>query len=793
LSDYCDVPDSFIQEKIQLRETVVEKIKETVALQDPSEQVVTGWVNSLGEISSQPNQISSRAFSSLLDIAELALSSVDSEGYSASEVLSSFLGGLDSLSNAVAYWNLTSSTSSSSSQQGRRALSTSQDSLLVSGRILGHLRNYSSLVLREMVPGQDASEKIQTNFRIFLRQLEVTNHDGSTKRRLIGESDSSSSCSSESFEMPQSMVEQTLQQQPTSFSVPTCPNQSTSSLSISAISLSSSLFVSGHSFRSNPIDITFPSSSSSSSSAGKLVLSMGSDNQGMGTVIASVNRTVQCTAGDYSNHSVACPNQLNYSVPCRGRGEQLLFRCPAYSLLPSCQPIDALGNVLGDSQCSVIYSGQNISCVCPVSVSSASSSSSSSSAPTVHVTYVSLLRGVETSFTTTVLSVDDLNGNLVAHSWEAIITIGILLASIVVGMSLAWHADQRGKKKISTEEKVIEHAKVHSLYALKLKQTSRRSLNYQTKQQQEDQEEERKQNNRYLLQLASESLPTILLRRTFQQKVWEEEKRFHRWLGIIYHYSSAFPRILRVVSLASNIVIMLFIQSLTYDYTHGDDGTCATFKNEQSCLAPKSSYGTGGSQCYWTPPAPADGGGSSSQGSCGYVEPDSSLEIVIFVAIFSGLVSAPLAISIDWVLHNILSAPDIPSIADLQLPGTRPGRSHGPAAPISPKNHHSSNELENGEENDRFSYLNPFTSSAHSQQQQTHKQSILNRRKRVSTSIQLKNSRFAAQIEKDFQNLLEELLNYRNSVDDLAHKQELNGKEVHHPFYFSLDLKYYLD
>jgi hypothetical protein len=43
------------------------------------------------------------------------------------------------------------------------------------------------------------------------------------------------------------------------------------------------------------------------------------------------------------------------------------------------------------------------------------------------------------------------------------------------------------------------------------------------------------------------------------------------------------------------------------------------------------------------------------------------MEIMLFVAVFSGLVSAPFAVFIDWIIHKILAAPEINELLMLNL------------------------------------------------------------------------------------------------------------------------------
>jgi hypothetical protein len=44
-------------------------------------------------------------------------------------------------------------------------------------------------------------------------------------------------------------------------------------------------------------------------------------------------------------------------------------------------------------------------------------------------------------------------------------------------------------------------------------------------------------------------------------------------------------------------------------------------------------------------------------GECKFIQPDEDFSVIIFVAIFSAIVSTPIALFSDWILQHILSAP----------------------------------------------------------------------------------------------------------------------------------------
>jgi hypothetical protein len=158
------------------------------------------------------------------------------------------------------------------------------------------------------------------------------------------------------------------------------------------------------------------------------------------------------------------------------------------------------------------------------------------------------------------------------------------------------------------------------------------------------------------LKIVEDALPQVLSSKSFVSKYKHELKRHHRWVGVVFHFTKKFPRALRVLALASNMIIMLFIQSLTYNLMQGDDGSCALLKTEVTCLEPSSAFATGSSKCYWLPAGDDDS--LATSGFCLFVEPDNDFTLIVFVAIFSAVISTPIAFTIDWAIQHVLAAPD---------------------------------------------------------------------------------------------------------------------------------------
>ena len=744
LSANCALSDKEAEEKIRLRDYVIASMQSYVKLQDPDELAIEGLVNSINEIAQVPIELSDSSISALLSLSSHVISTATTQGYS-SLYLSNFLSSVDSISSAIAERN------STSKQTGRRRL-VSTDTIeelqnIPATMILSLLQNYSSILLREMVPGQTPAESSLNHFKLNVAKPKfVQNIVTKGRRRSLMEDGCTGNLS---LSFPRHPWEEASGVNRTVLSLQSCP-ENESSLSVAAVTLTSAVYSSA-AYRSDSVSLSLSDLPCGNEKNCSLVLSMASDNRGKGMLLkASENRTVSCSADDFSSHLISdCGTGKNYSVSCRGIAEDIIFHCPALSRDPICANLLNSGDSTG---CSTVLSDEtSIKCVCSLTDPSGTGVSSSSGGGGYSVSYVGMMGVVEQSFENTVLSAADLNAADLGRSWQALVTIGTLIVGIVISMSFSYYADRQAKNSIIAEEKMTEHAKQHSLFHRKSQIHREQKYIHNSPHSLR-----RADSSTNIFAIAEEALPQILSSQSIGTKTWNEIKRFHRWMGVIFYFSNDFPRILRVISLATNIIIMLFIQSLTYDLTHDDPAVCTSLTSSMKCLEPRSSYGTGTNKCRWV-----TNYSLKNDGTCEYIEPDNEIEIVLFVAIFSALASTPIALLVDWILHKILSAPDRVNavVAEESL------------------NHHSIDDEEN-----RMTgvLVDPSASMKNKQQlqrpsvRQSFSNFLLAGRERSARGAVIHRSPFHKQVETDFDNLLRDLLEYRAHVQDKAHQKELD-------------------
>jgi hypothetical protein len=151
--------------------------------------------------------------------------------------------------------------------------------------------------------------------------------------------------------------------------------------------------------------------------------------------------------------------------------------------------------------------------------------------------------------------------------------------------------------------------------------------------------------------------PVVFNSEPFATKFVTENKRNHRWIAVIFHYCSKFSRVKRLLSLLVTMIIMVFVQAVTYNIAEPDGGTCEAGSNELDCLAEKFRLASDASMCYW----------KNSTTSCHFLEPSDDMTRILYVAIVSSLLSTPLVILETYILLYILNGSDCRQESDMKI------------------------------------------------------------------------------------------------------------------------------
>jgi hypothetical protein len=509
---------------------------------------------------------------------------------------------------------------------------------------------FSSFAADSLLPGQEAVEVVLPQFRILVQKLSLLALSGEGSQRNV------------SFSAPRSALEVLNGQIANAVNVPVDldADPTKSSLSVALTTLRSELFnkelnLAGSSqLFSSPLSIELSDVLCTGAACRyAIVLQTSSAMSTLAAVRTEDKRyNTTCAAEDFSSHDYDCPDGSVLTATCDGTASTIMSRCPITSYSPACNAVAGL--TTSGAGCSIVsQTASSITCSCPIPAArrKLQESGDDSQSGEVSVSYVAMLSEVQDNFVDTVVSAKGLNASTLEKSWSALVTVGCLAAAVLFGLYWSHHADaQMDKVKPDMKEGKLRVNEQQQLRRSNwVERFMRRASNFFSRTQNHS----RIRSARTAvciskdIQIAEQALPSILSSNTLSQRVKDELQHHHKWFGIVFFYSRAFPRVLRVLSLSTNVIIMLFIQSVTYALTNPDDGTCELLKTETTCLEPGSPYATGQSKCFW----------DANTSKCALVQPDSDVKVILFVAIFSALVCTPLALLVDWIIMYVLSAP----------------------------------------------------------------------------------------------------------------------------------------
>ena len=335
-----------------------------------------------------------------------------------------------------------------------------------------------------------------------------------------------------------------------------------------------------------------------------------------------------------------CPGGAPIAIRCDGIfAGQVTTRCPTIEQTLLCV---SLGPGAAYSSCRMdSYTEHTTTCICSMgSVSlqaTAGQSEDDSPDTTVSVEFSAVTASLLSDFTSTWKSADELSASDVAAGWQVLMTCVLLGASFTAFAAVGHFRDSKHNSLMRKEEALITVGsgarKVLSGGKLNMKRRG------SAKNRLIQQEFNRIEN----------SLPSVLRSDSFWNKYMSELKIFHRWVGIYFYYSPVFPRSLRVLSLCSTVIVMLFVEAVTYNIADPDDGSCEVLKSEVECFSKKSVLSSDESMCYWE-------SSSAGGGSCHYKDIENDMNRVVVVAIASAIASTPFALAMQFLIGNILGS-----------------------------------------------------------------------------------------------------------------------------------------
>jgi hypothetical protein len=319
---------------------------------------------------------------------------------------------------------------------------------------------------------------------------------------------------------------------------------------------------------------------------------------------------------------------------------------------------------LSHSEISCILSDYNESmsvCVCDLSVIKLNLPVK---AGPVSFSIMSIERSVLRDFVSTWETVPSLTSGKASGSWVVLATLGGLVGMFGLMMALGIHLDAHEKKSLSVSVAPVTLASAGGgASGSQIVQAREGASNWFSIGISPDPSDLQTPNCPLSesasldpdAQLLEEILPSVFKSNSLWTKFKEEMKIYHRWLGIVFYYSPEFPRLMRVLSLFSSIVVMLFVQSVTYNIADPDDGSCEACESESRCLSLRSTLNTRQSRCYWKTDSDSVTFSSSSDGSCHFREIGGDMTRMFVVVLISMIVSAPFALGVQYLIVNVLS------------------------------------------------------------------------------------------------------------------------------------------
>jgi hypothetical protein len=343
---------------------------------------------------------------------------------------------------------------------------------------------------------------------------------------------------------------------------------------------------------------------------------------------------VACVKGVVEELSYVCPSGEVLTAYCNGSVAMKGRRyCSERSSEVECRTTVQLSSTTSHSQdiCQLSEYNESVTiCLCDLSRVGVVGEDSS-----VSFSIMSIQKSVTRDFVSTWETLPDLSSGDVAGTWVVLVTVGGVGVTFLAMMLIGIQSDKKERHSISTDVGSRRNMQPRaSLFSSGIAPSD------PSRRESEVCED---------VKMIEDALPSIFKSTSLWTKFKEGMKVYHRWLGIVFYYSPEFPRAMRVLSLFSSIVIMLFVQSVTYNIADPDDGSCENCEDESCCLSLRSTLNSNEDRCYWEVSST-----SADQGSCHDRQISDDLTRVFIVAMISAVVSAPFALSIQYLVVNIL-------------------------------------------------------------------------------------------------------------------------------------------
>ena len=633
LSSTCSASDSDMERRQVLREKVIDSIVQLDAVQTTDSQSVTDLIGYLSEATQNSEELNTNSSQKLINLVQsiaIAMSQVTvttSTVFAAMNIIDSVLS-----SNINDYSN---------NDVGSNIL----DSLSLS------IKSYGTLLTSNMLPGQDSNDGIYDKFRITNNVLSSSISSSSSKNLQ--------SSSSAVVYLPLSRQEQFNNLTSSEILLPLNSLNGSSSdnqyVQFTAYSIYSTLY-NNSKLTSNPLTLHFSQSPCNSKHCPVvLVLPLTKQINLLSNNSKEIFK-LNCQKGIHNSTSIRCSNGQYLTLTCNGTVSGIISQqCPVRNEYHECRILQ--NSLLSAKTTCTVESVDDASITCRCLLSDQSFSrrldSNSTSSSEYTISYASIISSSVDEFTSTITDYSILETITTAKGLKVLLTIVVIILIAGISFIFAKRSDDLENEnlyRINTE---------HNVGLMTLAAGTSRRTNGISKRDKFSNKLTPKVKEDSINKLLNDSLPVIFdSSNKLSHKVVYELKRHHKWFAIIYFHSDKFPRSLRLLSMISNIVIMLFIQSLTYNITSPDDHSCDAYTTRSACITPRSDFATGASKCSWSYDS-----SSQTTGTCTFNQPNGDITVILFVALFSAVISTPFAVVVDWIIINVLAAESKPSEA----------------------------------------------------------------------------------------------------------------------------------
>jgi hypothetical protein len=625
-SSSCSISEGELMEVKETRNLLLESVASMMAIEDADRVNVKSWVGVLSSLAIDYSQLGDESKLLLCKLCQKMLLHSLELGLSFEEV-----SGVEKV--------IDMSLSMSSDSTKEREVQLLLNSLL---------ELYSELLLGDLVDGQRSIDVITPLFRTSSISL-TTSSSESTSLKLSS---------------PLSLFEQLAMSHTNSSQIQsiTLPSAVSYPLRMSLLETLPTTVVIGGSVNASELSNSFggllsqyPCESADQSGGKDCVMRVELVNR-YHNLRSTSNQTLEkaqyfeanCTSGVIEDHLFECPTGVNLTIRCdgslTGRGRR---QCPISSSWAKCKSMsESVGSVSGFGFSCELVSFSESSTICDCNFSSTlktlstrrylseESTSGDEGGGSVHFSVQSIGKSVLTEFVSTWEVAPALSSSDVIESVLVLVTMSSIVGLFIVLMTMTMFYDAHQQRN-EAKEKALLAAESKTLTRSSIRTTHARPSRVRNLHQSR-------------MTTLDESLPSIFKSNSLWSKFKAEMKVYHRWVGIVFFYSSEFPRSMRLLSLFSSIVMMLFVQAVTYNIADPDDGSCEACNEESCCLSLQSTLNSKEDRCYWD---------SSSDGSesCHFRDIGGDMTRMFIVAMISAIVSAPLALSVQFLITNVLS------------------------------------------------------------------------------------------------------------------------------------------